>query len=775
MIAGGKSALTRLLVQGSLIGIALLLVAGRTEAQGLRDPTVAPAEAGLTGAAPSAPALTAVPGAMTIIVRDGRPFLVVGTRLYAAGQKLGQARIERISETEVWLREGGVLRKIPPVPGHRAPRADPWHGDGLPRRWRVVGQGFQSISFCQDVVPARAVPRRSSASYHPMTRKAPTMIETFQALLTGHATGAGSFARSALSLALGVGLLAGCAAERPLRTPDVSEEVRAALAPAAPPKPVLVPARISDVLAEPAPPTVALPPEPRLDLLVNNAQAREVFLALVADTRYSMLMHPDVAGTLSVTLRGVTVLEALEAIRDVYGYDFKIDGRRITVYAPTLQTRIFTINYPHSQRAGNSELRISSGAGLQGASSGAGGSAAGTPAAGSSQSSDGSRVSTTSKTDFWAELAGAMRGLIGTGEGRSVISSPQAGIMAVRAMPGELRQVEKFIKAAQIAVERQVMLEAKIVEVELRDGFQSGIDWSALKNGGGATGAMGVISGNSASNTLVSGVQANLPGFAASASLLADGIALPTAGAGLFGLAFARDGFQAVLGFLETQGDVQILSSPRIATLNNQKAVLKVGAEDFFVTNVSASTTTSSTTGAAGSTSLPTLTLTPFFSGISLDVTPQIDDGSSIMLHVHPSVTTVTEKTKQIDLGSVGNYRLPLASSSVNETDTLVRVQDGFIVAIGGLMQIESNRRTSGLPGSSDVPFFSTLLGNRANTGRKKEVVVLIKPTIIRTAQDWEAQTGRSRAALDAMDAVRARVIRIDGTLDDSKSKSLAK
>jgi len=601
------------------------------------------------------------------------------------------------------------------------------------------------------------------------------MIDIFQFAQTGRGGWTRSFSSPGLCVALGVGLLAGCAAERPLRTPDVGAAVRADLSPATVAKPVAVPSRISDALAEPAPPVVPLPPEPRLDLLVNNAQARDVFLAIVADTRYSMLMHPDVAGTLSVTLRGVTVAEALEAIRDVYGYDFKIDGRRITIYAPTLQTRIFTVNYLNSQRVGNSELRVSSGSTLP--TSAAGGTTAGaaTPASGSSQQGEGSRVATTSKTDFWAELAGAVRGLVGSGEGRSVITSPQAGIMAVRAMPDELRQVDKFLKAAQIAVDRQVMLEAKVVEVELRDGFQSGIDWSALKNGGGATGAVGVLSGNTTSNTLVSGVQANLPGFAAGTALLADGIALPTAGTGLFGLALARDGFQAVLGFLETQGDVQILSSPRIATLNNQKAVLKVGSEDFFVTNVSSGTTSSSTTNSTAGTTAPTVTLTPFFSGISLDVTPQIDEGSNIMLHVHPSVTAVSEKTKQIDLGSLGNYRLPLASSSVNETDTLVRVQDGNIVAIGGLMQIESNRSSSGLPGTSDVPFFSTLLGNRANTGRKKEVVVLIKPTIIRTAQDWEAQTRRTRAALDDMDVARARVIRLDGTVEERKPTSLVK
>lgn len=575
-----------------------------------------------------------------------------------------------------------------------------------------------------------------------------------------------------------IALLAGCAADRALRTPNVSDVMRAELPPATVPssKPVAVPARISDALAEPAPPAVPLPPEPRLDLLVNNAQAREVFLAIVADTRYSMLMHPDVAGTLSVTLRGVTVTEALEAIRDVYGYDFKMEGRRITIYAPTLQTRIFTVNYPHSQRTGQSELRVASGASLP--STGNNGSTpANTPTSGNSQGSqglEGSRVSTSSKTDFWAELTGAVRGLVGSGTGRSVISSPQAGIMAVRAMPEELRQVDQFLKAAQISVERQVMLEAKIVEVELSDGFQSGIDWSALKNGDGATRAMGLMSGNTTSNALINGVQPNLPGFsAATASLLATGVSLPQAGAGLFGLAFATDGFQAVLGFLETRGDVQILSSPRIATLNNQKAVLKVGTDEFFVTGVSGGTNTAATTTSSATSTMPAITMTSFFSGISLDVTPQIDDGNNITLHVHPSVTTVTEKTKQVDLGTIGNYRFPMASSNVNESDTLVRIQDGNIVAIGGLMQVESSRKSSGLPGTSDIPVLSSLFGNRAATGRKKEVVVLIKPSIIRTAQDWAAQTQRTRAALDDMDATRARVIHLDGSVDEARPKNL--
>ena len=568
---------------------------------------------------------------------------------------------------------------------------------------------------------------------------------------------------------LGV-LLAACSTERPLRTPDVGAAVRAELNAAQQPKPqAAVPARISEALAEPAPPLVPPPPEPRLDLLVNNASAREVFLALVADTRYSMLMHPEVSGSISVTLRGVTVKEALESIRDVYGYDFRLDGRRITVYAPTLQTRIFTLNYPHAQRTGRSEVRVSSGAapfnpaaagvaGAAGVPAGAAAAPAGTTgAAATAVQRESSRVSTNSASDFWSELTEAVRGLVGKGEGRNVVISPQAGIMAVRAMPEELRQVERFLKATQVAVERQVMLEAKIVEVELREGQQSGINWGAFgtdANGSGAIGVLGSAVANSSgvvqSGTAISGVVPP-PSFAA--------------GGGLFGLALATNQFAAVLGFLETQGNVQTLSSPRVATLNNQKAVLKVGSDDYFVTNVTGGTTTSSgVVGVAGTTTLPTLTLTPFFSGIALDVTPQIDDASGIMLHIHPSVTAVTEKTKDVDLGSVGLYRLPLASSSVNETDTMVRLQDGNIAAIGGLMQLSSSQTASGVPGTTGASNpIGFLFGNRANAARKKELVVLIKPTIIRTAADWEAQTERSRAALEDFDASRRRVIRLEG------------
>lgn len=590
-----------------------------------------------------------------------------------------------------------------------------------------------------------------------------------------------------LLLSAAAALLAGCA-DKPLTVAQPSQALREELQAqrAAAPASAASPPAAQVAEARPVPPPApALPPEPRFDLIVNGANARDVFLSLVSDTRYSMLVHPAVSGQLSVTLKGVTLREALDAIREVYGFDYAVDGRRVTVFPPTLQTRVFTINALALQRSGRSEVRISSGAAPVGSqNSNAGSTGAGsapTPGGGTNTvlQQESSHLSTKVANDFWGETAAALKALVGNADGRTVITSPQTGTVAVRAMPDELRHVEAWLKATRIAVERQVMLEAKIVEVELREGYQSGIDWSRV----GDHGAIGQTSVNpsipsgvgSIINPLVSNTR-GLPTLSTGTQQPAwpDLIPLPSAGGGTFGLALSRGGFQALLSFLESHGDTQILSSPRIATLNNQKAVLKVGTDDYFITGISGSnsssgTSTSGTTGTVNQ--IPTLTLTPFFSGVALDLTPQIDAADTITLHIHPSVSNVSDKVKQVDLGSVGSFRLPLASASINETDTVVRIPDGHIVAIGGLMQMEATRRGSGLPGADSNPLTSMLFGNRANVGHKRELVVLIKPSIIRSAEDWEQHNRLVSESLDDTESRSRRVIRLDGSSSEPRPK----
>jgi MSHA biogenesis protein MshL len=218
---------------------------------------------------------------------------------------------------------------------------------------------------------------------------------------------------------------------------------------------------------------------------------------------------------------------------------------------------------------------------------------------------------------------------------------------------------------------------------------------------------------------------------------------------GVFGLALQTANFAALLTFLESQGNVQVLSSPRLATVNNQKAVLKVGTDEFFVTNVS----TTSVVNGSSIQNTPTITVQPFFSGVVLDVTPQIDTDGNIILHVHPSVSEVTQSNRVIDLGAqISTITLPLAKSTVSETDTIVRVSDGNIVAIGGLMKVDARDSSGGIPGVSDAGFMGALLRNNSRTLLKKELVILIKPTVIESDRQWGEMLRETRERYDALD-----------------------
>ncbi len=471
--------------------------------------------------------------------------------------------------------------------------------------------------------------------------------------------------------------------------------------------------------------------EPRFDLSVNNAPAAQVFLQLVNGTAYNMLVSPDVSGMLSITLKDTTVSEAMDTLRELFGYEYRITGNRIFVYPNTVQTRLYKVNYLPGRRQGASDTRVTSSAitlGGSGANPGGVNSGGGGNNTSGNRSDDSAHVRTTSDADFWREVQNSLVSLVGSQSGRSVVLNPAAGVVVVKATPAELRQVENYLKAVQLSIERQVMLEAKIVEVQLNHDAQTGINWAGF----GKLGSGKLSIGSAAPGTTL-GSSGNLSN--ADGTSIAPGVNLAAGalGRGFYGLAFQAANFAALLNFLQTQGDVQVLSSPRIATLNNQKAVLKVGSDELYVTGV---TTTTNSSG-SGSVTSPSLTLQPFFSGISLDVTPQIDDAGNVMLHVHPTISVVTEKQKNIDLGSLGSFRLPLASSTVNETDSIVRVKDGQIVAIGGLMKHTMVDERTGLPVLGDAPVVGGLFRQTSTIHSKRELVIMLKPTIIQEDGVW--------------------------------------
>lgn len=468
----------------------------------------------------------------------------------------------------------------------------------------------------------------------------------------------------------------------------------------------------------------ATPLEPRFDLAVNNAAVRQVFLGIVEGTPYSMVLHPGVGGAVTLNLKNVTVPEVMSAIRHVYGYEYRREGNRFMIYGREMQTRLFPVNYLNVNRKGRSDTRVVSGGGQ--ATSGATGGSSGASSV---------QVETQSLSDFWKDLQTTLTALVGAEGGRKVIVNPQVGVVIVRAMPEDMRLVEEFLGATHATVNRQVVLEAKIIEVELNDRFQAGINWSKISGNytasqvGGGTGDL-----STTGLTPVAGSLGTLRPGTGNFSPTSPGT-LSNAFGGVFTLAVTASDFTAFLELLKAQGEVQVLSSPRVATVNNQKAVIKIGSDGFFATGGTAGTSSTSTSsGSAGS-----VTLASFFSGISLDVTPQIDEEKNILLHIHPSVSNVTQQDKTFTgLGADGkDLKLPLAFSAIQESDNVVRAQSGQIIIIGGLMKEGTTDENVSVPILGDIPILGNLFRHKKVTRVKKELIILLKPTVIEAGQDW--------------------------------------
>ncbi len=438
--------------------------------------------------------------------------------------------------------------------------------------------------------------------------------------------------------------------------------------------------------------------EDRFDVNARDVPADSFFEALVEGTGYNVAVRPGVDASIDLRLSDVTVPEVMDIVRDTYGLSIQRRGRLYQVDTDRVQTRLYPINYLHFKRKGGSEARVSSGqvSSTRGGDSGEGGNGADSP--GSSRNLIGTRISTDTESDFWRDLQQALGMIVGEGNGHQVITNPGSGLVMVRANGETLRQVQDYLERTELIMQRQVVLEAKVLEVALNESYQQGINWSDVASGGRVE--FGVGGQN---------VRASDTG-------------------GLFSAAVEAGDFSGLIELLGEQGNVQTLSSPRIATVNNQKAVIKVGTDEFFVTDIDFDDNDSAVT--ATDRTSTSVELTPFFSGISLDVTPQIAEDNSVTLHVHPSVSEVADQEKIITVGE-RDVTLPLARSTVRETDSVIRAESGQIVVIGGLIQNTSEDNNAGVPFFSEIPVMGELFRQRNFQSRKSELVILLRPVVV--------------------------------------------
>ncbi|OGT27070.1 MAG: hypothetical protein A3I77_02475 [Gammaproteobacteria bacterium RIFCSPLOWO2_02_FULL_42_14] len=458
-------------------------------------------------------------------------------------------------------------------------------------------------------------------------------------------------------------------------------------------------------------PANAAPLEHRFNVTANDMPAKNFFLGLVAGTNENMIISPNAAGTITLNLKNVTIDQALDAARDIYGYQYKKTDTGYEILPKEMITRVFNINYLNINRAGQSQTQLISTEITNentGSSSAATNSAPTAPGTVSAQNNvmqgSGSTVVTREQNDFWTGLSDTLKTLVGTKEGRWVVTNPQASVVMVHAYPDELHQISGYLQAMQKNLQREVIIEAKILEITLDDNYQAGINWKIL----------GAVQNS------VNGLSSDFASDGQAFSLKING---------------NNSDFNSVINLLSQQGNVQVLSSPRISTINNQEAVIKVGNDQFFVTGYTSNIVPSN----SSTTTSQSIALNPFFSGITLDVIPQISGDGAVTLYIHPSISTVKDQNKTIQLGSSsgGNVTLPLALSSIRESDNVVKAQNGQIVVIGGLMQNSMSETIAGTPGLTKLPMLGTLGRNTNQIAKKTELVILLRPILVQNSKTW--------------------------------------
>lgn len=465
-----------------------------------------------------------------------------------------------------------------------------------------------------------------------------------------------------------------------------------------------------------------------VDLSARNTPLGDVLHVIAEAASLNLVMESGVNPNMPITLtlKNISVEDALSVIFSSADYFYKVKDNMLTVKA--VDTKVFELGYPSVLQNYN----VSVGGDITGSGS-AGGSSGGTSGSASTVSSNlrGSLTQTVtsdaSAYNLWDSIDKGLANILGTtaasapaatsgqqaaaGMRQTYVINKLTGTIIVTASKTGLEQVSRFLDTIKKIINRQVFIEAKIIEVQLTDGFQFGINWNFLNNW------------NSGRNT---------GGFSASSSTFSPAGSPFTAQiSNKFNVGLTSLDITTLLNALQTQGEVRTLSNPRLSIMNGQTAILNVGTTINFV-SLELSTATTTT----GTTVIQTPTMTPvlknLISGLIIGIVPYINESGEISLTITP-LTSELLSFDQLIIPNSGASPVTIAVPKLNirELSTTIKVRDGQTVIIGGLISKKENLDDNKLPGLGEVPAAGWLFKNRSRSESKTEMVIVLQANIV--------------------------------------------
>ncbi len=498
-----------------------------------------------------------------------------------------------------------------------------------------------------------------------------------------------------------------CAAPRPPKIPDTMALFNV------PPEDIVSPAEQVKLQDE----FTGLDMSKTYSLTVKNAEIKDTLLLLSRKTGYTIIADKDVSGRVTTDFQDKTLRDILFALLKPAGYTAYGENTVIYVSRPRLITRTFSVNYNKGKRSSTSTMNASvaetgsTGYAAAGGSinlnlsTGTGGSGGSGVSSDSSSSPQGSvTVRTSGESDFWSEMIRGLEVIIfgdsgGGGvhggsradkSGRKLVVNDLAGLIFVSDYSDNMEHIKAYLDDVEKAVKRQVLIQAHIVEVSLSDSFAYGIDWSYLRT----------LDGNNPTTVKLS-----------------QGL-MPPIPSQVFQLSIANNKVSALLDAMKEVGQVNTLSSPKISTMNNQKAVIKLTTKEI-------SWLSNAVYNAQGQVAFKYSTPQVDEVGIFLDVTPQINEQGAVSMQIHPSISEKSSTSTSPD----GTSSKPIID--IREVDTMIEVRNGETVVIAGLIVDKILETKRSVPFLGDIPYLGALFRYTSQEKKKTELVILITPYLL--------------------------------------------